>query len=105
MGYLPYSCGYKRLTSSGLVSDSGKPILIAGASVLSGGTAAVPYFINGTAASAGNDIAFRGEGTANVARITCPSELPVMLPNGCFVSFDANTTEVSVFYVLQSVSS
>lgn len=103
MGYLPYSCGYKRLAASGSVSDAGKPILICGYEVLSGATAAVPYFRNGTGV-AGDDIAFRADGTASVAD-TNALNLPVMLPNGCYVSFDANTTEVSVFYILQSVSS
>lgn len=102
MGYLPYSCGYKRLAASGSVSDAGKPILIAGYVILSGGTAAIPYFRNGTGV-AGDDIAFRGLGTANVAA-TSAVNLPVMMPNGCYVSFDANTTEVSVFYILQATS-
>lgn len=101
MGYLPYSCGFQRLTSSGVVSDSGKPILITAWDVLSGATAAVPYFLNGAAGTAPQ--AFRGTGTGSVAATTALC-LPVMLPGGCYVSFDANTTEVTVFYVLQSTS-
>lgn len=103
MGYQPYSCGYKRLTSSGTVSDTGKPILIAGYVVLSGGTAAIPYFRNGIGQST-DDVAFRGQGSANIAVTSPVATLPVMLPGGCYVSFDANTTEVSVFYILQSVT-
>lgn len=104
MGYAPYSCGFQRLTSSGVVSDSGKPILVAGFSILSGATAAVPYFRNGT--GAGTDtIAFRGGPvTASVANVVS-IPMPVMLPGGCYVSFDANTTEVTVFFILQSVTS
>lgn len=101
MGYLPYSCGFQRLTTSGVVSDSGKPILIAGFEVLSGATAAVPYFLNGAAGTAA--IAFRGDGSGSTAKTTAVN-LPIMLPGGCYVSFDANTTEVTVFYILQSTS-
>lgn len=101
MGYQPYSCGWNRLTSSGQVSDAGKPVLITGYSVVSGSTAATPYFING--ASTGT-IAFRGEGVASTGSNQAYT-LPPMLNQGCYVSFDANTTEVTVFYVLQSVTS
>ena len=105
MGYLPYSCGATRLTTSATVSDSGKPILIAGYGVESGATAAQPYFINGTTASAGNTIIFRpGPITTSQGNVTS-LPLPVMFNNGCYVSFDANTTAVTVFYILQSVSS
>lgn len=95
-------CGFQRLTSSAVVSDSGKPILIAGYSILSGASAAVPYFNSGTAAS--NTLALRpGPVTASVGN-TISLPLPVMFPTGCYVSFDANTTEVTVFYVLQATS-
>lgn len=104
MGYLPYSCGYKRLTASGTVSDAGKPILVCGYEVTSGATAAVPYMNNGSALS-GSDTVFRpGPNTVSQGNIGVPSILPVMFPNGCWVSFDANTTAVTVFYILQSVS-
>ncbi len=104
MGYQPnYCCGYKRLSASGTVSDAGKPILIAGYSILSGSTAAVPYFNEGAALS-GSSIAFRpGPVTVSVGN-TISLPLPVMFPTGCYVSFDANTTEVTVFYILQSVT-
>lgn len=101
MGYLPYSCGFQRLTASGTVSDAGKPILISGVAVTSGATVAVPYILNGAAGTAA--IAFRCDGAAATARTTA-FHLPPMLPSGCYVSFDANTTEVTVFYVLQSVT-
>jgi hypothetical protein len=100
MGYLPYACGYQRLAASGVVSDSGKPILIAGFSILSGATAAVPYFNNGTAAS--NALAFRpGPVTVSTGN-TVSLPMPVSFPGGCYVSFDANTTEVTVFYILNA---
>lgn len=88
------------MTSSGQVSDAGKPILITGYAVLSGASPAVPYFINGPATGV---IAFRGAGIAATANNEAYT-LPPMLNQGCYVSFDANTTEVTVFYVLQSVS-
>lgn len=100
MAYMPYSCGFNRLTSSGQVSDAGKPVLITGYALVSGATAATPYFING---SATGNIAFRGEGLASTASNQAQT-LPPMLPNGCYVSFDVNTVEVTVYYVLQSVS-
>lgn len=104
MGYQPYSCGAIRLTASGTVSDSGKPILICGYGIESGATAAQPYFNNGTAA-VGSTIIFR-PGPITVSQGNVNSLLlPVMFPNGCFVSFDANTTAVTAFYVLQSVTS
>ena len=103
MGYFQNVCGFQRLTSSGVVSDSGKPILIAVFGILSGATAAVPYFLNGSSGTA--PIAFRaGPVIASVANVVS-IPMPVMLPSGCYVSFDANTTEITVFYILQSTSS
>lgn len=103
MGYMPNTCGWTRLTASGQVSDTGKPILICGYGVESGGTAAQPYFNNGSALS-GSTIAFRpGPITVSQGNVT-PFNYPVMFANGCQVSFDANTTAVTVFYILQSVT-
>jgi len=103
MGYLPYQCGFQRITSSGSISDAGKPILVCGYSILSGATAAVPYFNSGTSTS--NTLGFRpGPITGSVGN-TNSLPLPVMFPSGLYVSFDANTTEVTVFYILQSVTS
>lgn len=91
-------CGYKRLTSSGTVGDAGRPIDIAGVSVLSGGTAAIPYFVNGANNNAGTDVSFRVGGTIST-EVVSAIPLPVRLPAGCYVSFDANTTAVTVFYI------
>ena len=83
--------------------DAGKPILIYGYGVESGATAAKPYFMNGTAQT--SPVAFEpgpiSVSTGNV--ISLPA--PVCLPNGCYVSFDGNTTAVTVFYSLNSVTS
>ncbi len=98
MGYIPFSCGFQRLTTSGIVSDSGKPILIAGFGVESGATAAKPYVMNGTAQT--SPAAFElGPVTASVGNIVS-IPMPVALPNGCYVSFDSNTTAVTIFYIL-----
>jgi hypothetical protein len=98
---LPYTCGFVRLTASGAVGDAGKPVSILGYNFDSGGTAANPYFINGTTTvSAGNALAFRAGG--GVISSTSPQQsvgqFPVTLPLGCYVSFDANTTAMTVFY-------
>jgi len=105
MGYFQNVCGLTRLTTSGVVSDSGKPILIAGFGVESGATAASPFFNNGTAAPASGATGFRaGPNTISQGNIVS-LPMPVMFPSGCYVSFDANTTAVSVFFILQSVTS
>lgn len=103
MGYQPYSCGFQRLTTSGVVSDLGKPILVCGYGVESGGTAAFPAFNNGTASTSA--CVFRpGPITISSGNVVS-LPLPVMFPLGCYVSFDGNTTAVTVFYILQSVTS
>ena len=95
----PDFSGWKRLTASGVVGDSGKAQWIAGYSVESGaGGAAIPYFINGTGTT--GTIVFRGSGgaTSSGGTIQQVGQLPVSFYSGCYVSFDANTTAVSVFY-------
>ena len=90
-------CGFKVLAASGVAGDSGQPIDVAGYSVTSGASAAQPYFKNGTAVSAPT-IFQAGPITASQANnLSLP--LPVRFPAGCYVSFDANTTSVTVFYV------
>lgn len=84
------------------MGDSGKSVAITGITVTSGATLAVPYVRNGSGV-AGDDIVFRADGTANRADTTA-FNLPVMLPGGCYISFDANTTEVSVYYFMGSTS-
>jgi hypothetical protein len=106
MGYEPYSCGWVRLTASGNVSDAGKPVLISGLGVESAGvTAASPYFNNGSASVPGTVVFRPGPNTISQGNTTIPACLPVMFPTGCYVSFDATTTAVSVFFILQSVTS
>lgn len=103
MGYNQQFSGWVRLTASGQVSDAGKPVAICGYGVESGATAAQPYFNNG-AALAGSSIVFRpGPITVSQGNIN-PLNYPVMFASGCQVSFDANTTAVTVFFILQSTT-
>lgn len=91
---------FQVLAASGVVGDSGKPIDVFGINVLSGGTAAAPYLKNGTGVSsptvqqvgpctvsAPNSFGMAGGGTS------------VRFQNGCYVSFDANTTNVTIYYI------
>jgi hypothetical protein len=98
----PFVSGFVRLTASGSVGDAGKAQWISGYSLDSGGTAANPYFINGSSTvSAGNSIAWRAGGgvISTTSAQQAVGQLPVALPLGCYVSFDANTTAITVFYV------
>src|SRR5690348_1348273 len=103
MGYQPYSAGFQRLTTSGVVSDSGKPILIYGYSVESGATATVVTLFDGTAASGTHAMKLGPTIVSQANVVSLP--FPVMFPLGCYVSFDANTTAVTIMYTLQSITS
>jgi hypothetical protein len=99
---VPFVSGFVRLTASGVVGDSGKPQWLSGYSFDSGGTAGNAYFVNGSSTvSPGNSVVCRAGG--GVISTTSPQQtfgqLPVSFPLGCYVSFDANTTAISVFYV------
>lgn len=95
--------GFVRLSASGSVSDVGAPILVSGYSVLSaGGGVGTPTIINGQSTSGATFVvADPSNGAASKER-TIALPCPVMLPLGCYVSFDANTTAVTVFYTLAS---
>lgn len=90
-------CGYKRLTVSGVVGDSGKSQLIAGYGVESGGTVGVATFFDGTS-TAGTRVFNTGPSVINQGSLE-QIVPPVSLPFGCFVSFDSNVTAVTVFYI------
>jgi hypothetical protein len=99
---VPFVSGFVRLTVSGVVGDSGKPQWISGYNFDSGGTIGNAYFVNGSSTvSAGNGIVCKAGG--GVINTTSPQQtlgqLPVAFPLGCYVSFDANTTAISVFFV------
>lgn len=103
MGYQPYSAGFQRLTTSGVVADSGKPILIYGYSLESGSTAATPTLFDGTSATGAHAIKL-GPTIVSQANVL-PLPFPIMFPLGCYASFDANTTALTIMYSLQSVTS
>jgi hypothetical protein len=89
-------CGFTRLTSSGIVGDSGKSVDVYGWTVESGGTAAAPYIKNGTAVSSP---AVTGMGPNTISQANHQDRsVPFRCPLGCFVSFDTNTTAVTIFW-------
>jgi hypothetical protein len=95
----PFVSGWARRTTSGIIGDSGKAQYFSGYVVESGaGGAAIPYFLNGSTGTGA--LAFRGAGGAASSGgiIQQVGQLPVTFTNGIYVSFDANTTAVSVFY-------
>ena len=101
MGYFNATCGATRVTTSGIVGDSGKPILVCGYGVEIG-AAASPFLKNGTAAS--NTVAIRiGPCTANMGNINA-FDPPVMFPGGLYVSFVTNVNAVTIFYIQESVT-
>lgn len=86
--------GYQVFTTSGAFNDSAKPQAVYFAAVLSGATAAVPCLYDGTS-SLGTGV-LPLQGTINVWTYVSPAAAGVF-KNGCFVSFDSNTTKVIVF--------
>lgn len=90
--------GFQTLTTSAVVGVSGKPVAIYGYSIKSGGTAGVMSIFNGTSSVAGaGALAWDETGTISVSR-SFPMGCGIVLPNGCFASFDANVTGATVFY-------
>lgn len=94
----PFS-GYQRISSSGVIGGSGKPIIVYGYSILSGsGGVAKPAFYDGTSTS--GTLVFNADpsnGAISTER-TIPLAVGVMFSTGCFVNFDGNTSQVTVFY-------
>lgn len=91
-------CSFQVLAASGVVGDSGKPIDIHGCYVLSGGTAAQPFFKNGAAVSAPT-VFIPGPMTISQGNLFAPTgPSAVRFGSGLYVSFDANTTTVTVFF-------
>lgn len=86
-----------RLTSSGAVGDAGKAIDIVGYSIKSGGTAAVPAFLNGST-QATAVFGWADQARAVSTEQTVALAYRVRMPLGLWVSFDTNTTAVTVFY-------
>lgn len=95
----PFVSGYSKLTTSGAVGDSGKAQWISGYAVQSAATAAQPYFRNGTGAATDTTVFQAAGSTANAWSNQSVGQLPLVFPGGCYISFDANTTAVTVYYV------
>jgi hypothetical protein len=91
-------CTFKRLAASGNVGDAGKAIDILGYTISSGSTAAAPSFINGQSGGSSNTLGWVDTATTASAEKSISLAYPVRIPAGCYVSFDANTTAMSVFY-------
>ena len=87
---------WQRLTVSGVVGDSGKAIDVVGYTIKSGSTAAVVSFLNGTSTAA--PLAWADQARATSAEQSITLAYPTRTSSGLFVSFDANTSAVSVFY-------
>jgi hypothetical protein len=96
---LPYTAGWTRLTASGVLGDSGQPVAIQGYILESGGTpSTTTYIMNGTAASSPPAIRLGG-GVANAASAPgVTGQFPTTLAAGAYVSFDSNTSAVTVFW-------
>lgn len=97
--------GPQTLTASGVVGKSGSPLVVFAVSVDSGATQSIPFFRNGTAASAA--ILFEAVGTA-LRKVPVPNipESGLYFPAGCFVSLDGNegSDGVTVWYTHVSVA-
>lgn len=89
-------CSFTVLGASGVIGDSGKAVDLCGYNVLSGGTAAQPYFKNGTGVTSAT--VFRPGPVIVSQGNETDFSVPRRFPLGCYVSFDANTTSVVVYY-------
>lgn len=90
--------GFKFLSASAVVGDSGKPVAIYGYNIKSGGTAGVVTFFNGTTSLAATGTFVWDEtGTINVSK-TFALGCGVVFPSGAFASFDGAVTSATVFY-------
>lgn len=90
------ACGSTRLTASGVVGVSGKPVIVYSFSFLSGASAGVPIFSDGSAG--GGTERLRVTGTANQGTITTIYPNGKFFPTGCYLTVDGNTTYVDVDY-------
>ena len=89
-------CSWVRLTTSGVVGDSGKAVDVLGYTIKGGATLAQPSFLNGAATTA--PLAWADTPRAVSLESSQALAFPIRLAAGCYVSFDANTTAVTVFY-------
>lgn len=89
---------FKRLAASGNVGDAGKAVDVIGYTISSGSTAAQPSFINGQSGGSTNTLGWVDTATTASVEKSISLAYPIRLWNGCYVSFDANTTAMTVFY-------
>jgi len=96
---LPYTAGWTRFTSSGVVGDSGQPVSVQGYILESGGTASAGTVIYNGTSSLGTAAIRLGGGVANGASVPGTiGQFPTTLASGAYVSFDTNTAAVTVFW-------
>jgi hypothetical protein len=96
MSFISEVVSWQRLAASGAIGDSGKAVDVVGYTIASGATAAQPSFLNGTGLT--SPLAWSDVATNVSAEGTKAISYPVRFSAGCYVSFDANTTAVTVFY-------
>ena len=96
----PTVAWYTRLTASGSVGDSGKAVDVVGYTISSKAAAGVPYFINGTSVAGGvvGSVYFQDQGRVAASEQSVGLAYRTRFPAGCWVSFDANTSNMTVFY-------
>jgi hypothetical protein len=95
-GFPPEVASYKVLAASGIVGDSGLPIDVVGYTINSKSTAGAITLKNGTAAS--NTAAWADTATAVSQENVKALAYPVRLNAGCYVSFDSNVNQATIFY-------
>ena len=95
-GY-PSVVWFTRLTASGAVGNAGKPVDIVGYSIGSKLAAGVVAFLNGS--TQGNGIfGWADQGRVAASEQTIGLAYRVRMPLGCWVSFDSNVSNCTVFY-------
>ena len=90
--------GSQLLTADGVVGVSGRAVRVFSVHIISGGTAAVVSFKNGTAA--GDTSWVTETGTISTGKTVDFGCNGILFPAGCFVDCDTNTTSVLVNYSL-----
>ena len=95
-GFPPEICSFTRLSASGIVGDSGKPIDVVGYTIKSGATAGVVTLMNGTAQTSP---AAWADTAPTVSQENAKAlAYPIRLGSGCYVSFDSNVSACTVFW-------
>lgn len=93
--------GAVEITADAVVLQSGKPVRMYGAQIVSGATAGTVAFRDGAAATATALLTDSGVANTGYMCANIPAE-GILFPNGLFVDIDANTTRVIVWAELVS---